>query len=62
MLQKGSKGSAVKVWQLIAGAAVDGDFGNNTRNATLAFQQKAGLAADGIVGRDTWTAGLNSLQ
>lgn len=62
MLQKGSKGSAVKVWQLISGTAVDGDFGNNTRNATLAFQQKAGLAAEGIVGRDTWTAGLNSLQ
>ena len=63
MIQKGSKGSAVKVWQTIVGVTTDGDFGNNTKNATTAFQKKVGgIAVDGIVGKDTWTAGLNSLQ
>ena len=35
--KKGSKGSAVKVWQLIAGTAVDGDFGNNTQECNFSI-------------------------
>ncbi|MEB3191496.1 MAG: N-acetylmuramoyl-L-alanine amidase [Snowella sp.] len=33
--------------------AIDGDFGENTRQAVIAFQRSVGLDADGIVGDDT---------
>ena len=33
---------------------IDGIFGNDTRNAVLAFQKQFDLPADGIVGRQTW--------
>ena len=32
----------------------DGDFGYNTRNAVIRFQQDHGLVADGVVGQQTW--------
>jgi hypothetical protein len=35
---------------------VDGDFGNTTEQAVLAFQLAHGLTADGIIGPETWTA------
>lgn len=34
----------------------DGDFGPNTERALRAFQEKRGLAVDGICGPATWTA------
>lgn len=34
--------------------SVDGQFGTNTLNAVTQFQQNNGLAADGIVGSNTW--------
>lgn len=34
--------------------SVDGDFGNKTRTATMAFQAESGLIGDGIVGPLTW--------
>lgn len=36
-----------------AGLAVDGVFGNGTKNAVIRFQSSNGLTADGIVGNDT---------
>ena len=58
-LQKGSQGDEVKKWQEFLntqgyGLSVDGDFGNNTYNATIAYQKANGLTTDGIVGKNTW--------
>lgn len=61
-LKKGSKGLAVKIWQLIIGAEIDGSFGNETLSKTKEFQKKYGLEIDGIVGPITWKAGLNSVN
>ncbi|GHC40224.1 peptidoglycan-binding domain-containing protein [Streptomyces cinnamoneus] len=59
-LSVGSRGAAVKQAQcqldsvLKRHVVVDGVFGTDTKNATKAFQQCAGLASDGIIGKDTW--------
>ena len=58
-IQKGSKGDSVKEWQNFLNGqgynlTVDGDFGDNTYNATIEWQSKNGLGADGIVGKNTW--------
>lgn len=58
---KGSKGKAVAVWQIIADAIPDGEFGAETEKATKIFQEQHGLIIDGIVGQKTWAAGLKSL-
>lgn len=60
-LKKGSKGKAVKIWQIIVGVEADGDFGSKTKTATIEFQRKYKLAQDGIVGENTWKVGLESL-
>lgn len=64
MLQRGSKGEQVKTVQRILKGlgyslgiyGIDGDFGATTQKRVIEFQKKNGLAADGIVGKDTWTA------
>lgn len=61
MLRSGSKGKAVAVWQIIADAIPDGEFGTQTEKATRIFQQQHGLQVDGIVGEKTWAAGLKTL-
>ena len=58
-LQKGSKGNEVKEWQNFLNTqgynlSVDGDFGDKTYAATVEWQGKNGLGADGIVGANTW--------
>jgi peptidoglycan hydrolase-like protein with peptidoglycan-binding domain len=60
-LKNGSKGKAVKVWQEIVGVTADGVYGSKSISATKDLQKKAGIQVDGIVGKDTWTAGLNTL-
>ena len=65
-LQFGSKGADVRSLQVLLNEkaqsrhlVVDGDFGSNTKNAVMDYQRKNGLAVDGIVGKNTWTALLN---
>lgn len=54
-IQYGSTGDYVKIAQRKLGVSVDGIFGNNTKNAVIAFQDNKNLVADGIVGKLTWT-------
>ena len=65
ILKLGSKGDGVKVLQYflncialfydnIPPVKIDGIFGEATKNAVEAFQQKFGLNVDGIVGKNTW--------
>lgn len=61
-IRKGSKGQAVKVWQVIVGVEVDGSFGDKTEAATKAFQKKNKLTVDGVVGTNTWRSGLESVR
>jgi len=61
VLRRGSFGNEVERLQTLlheAGwpIAVDGDFGPATELAVMRFQARAGLVADGIVGRMTWAA------
>lgn len=60
-IKKGSKGKAVKVWQIIIGTTADGNFGSGTESMTKTWQKNHGLTADGIVGKNSWKAGLESL-
>ena len=60
-IKKGSKGNAVKVWQIIIGTTPDGIFGSGTESVTKTWQKNHGLTADGIVGKNSWKAGLESL-
>lgn len=58
-LHNGSQGE--KVWKLQERLqalgyyqdAVDGQFGNGTRDAVIAFQKRNGLDADGLAGEET---------
>jgi peptidoglycan hydrolase-like protein with peptidoglycan-binding domain len=54
------------VWQAIIETSIDGKFGNNTKKATVAFQQKVFPNSpeewDGIVGIKTWENGIESLK
>lgn len=59
-IRKGSTGKAVKIWQIIVGVNPDGIFGAGTEAATRTFQRQHGLSVDGIVGKQSWRAGLES--
>lgn len=62
LIRKGSRGRAVQIWQVIIGVTPDGIFGSNTEAGTWRFQQDSGLEVDGIVGRNTWRAGLDGVS
>lgn len=61
IVQSGSEGEWVVALQEALNAAgyeldVDGSFGDNTEAAVIAFQRENRLAADGVVGPNTWAA------
>lgn len=62
VLRHGSRGADVRVLQQAlwnvgyAGGVVDGDFGDNTRNAVIRYQRSKNLTPDGVVGPKTWDA------
>ncbi len=59
-VREGSRGPAVRELQTLlkskgfSPGAADGVFGPKTKAAVLAFQRSQGIAADGIVGPQTW--------
>jgi peptidoglycan hydrolase-like protein with peptidoglycan-binding domain len=59
-VRQGDSGPAVRAVQALLNKkrrlslAVDGVFGSGTRSAVVAFQQHAGIDADGVVGPVTW--------
>ena len=62
ILRKGMTGEVVRAAQMLLNGrdcsvgryGCDGDFGNATLAAVLAFQRRNGLAADGEIGAQTW--------
>lgn len=54
LIEKGSKGKDVERIQRAVKVTPDGIFGPNTEKAVKAYQKRHGLAADGIVGINTW--------
>jgi len=71
MLQKGSKGEAVKAWQerlieqdpsALPKYKADQDFGGETLEWTNKFKAAVGLPQDGIVDDLTWNAMISALQ
>ncbi|MBQ7485260.1 MAG: peptidoglycan-binding protein [Oscillospiraceae bacterium] len=69
ILRRGDSGIAVRIVQYylaflgyflpdLPPISITGEFGQETYDAVLTFQNKYGLQVDGIVGRDTW----NELQ
>lgn len=65
LVQMGSRGVYVLILQDALNAlgystyTLDGAFGNNTRNALIAYQRENGLTADGICGCSSWTRIVN---
>jgi hypothetical protein len=59
MLRRGNSGpDVVDLQEMLPffGGEIDGDFGPVTESAVIDYQRSRGLAADGIVGQQTWGA------
>lgn len=61
-ISRGDDGDAVLIWQIIIGSDPDGIFGPTTQANTIKWQKDNGLTADGIVGKNTWSKGLESVK
>jgi peptidoglycan hydrolase-like protein with peptidoglycan-binding domain len=62
-LEQGVNGPSVAALQrLLGGLTVDGVFGPLTHSVVVGFQERAHLAADGIVGSHTWGSLLGHPQ
>lgn len=65
LLREGSRGKYVTFLQQLLESAlypvgnIDGIFGTRTKNAVVAFQRGNNLTADGLVGKNTWSALTN---
>ena len=62
-IKRGSRGKAVRIWQVIlgyTGTKIDGVFGSGTEADTKIWQKAHGLDDDGVVGKKSWKAGLES--
>jgi peptidoglycan hydrolase-like protein with peptidoglycan-binding domain len=70
-LSEGSTGAVVRSLQQVLSngasgqwntspGAIDGSFGPNTKASVQAFQTWGGVAADGIVGDQTWAVSLHA--
>lgn len=55
-IRKGSMGVYVKILQDFLGLLPDGDFGSDTSNSLMEYQNSKSLEADGICGRQTWSS------
>lgn len=53
LYKKGSRGEIVRMIQRALHLLPDGIYGMNTEEAVKAFQKKAGLKVDGVVGPAT---------
>jgi peptidoglycan hydrolase-like protein with peptidoglycan-binding domain len=72
MLSEGSSGPVVSsLQQLLTNGAsegwpvpgpIDGDFGPLTKASVVGFQTWGGVAADGIVGDQTWSVSLHAMH
>jgi peptidoglycan hydrolase-like protein with peptidoglycan-binding domain len=58
-LQQALSNGASGQWNASPGA-IDGSFGPNTKASVQAFQTWGGVAADGIVGDQTWAVSLHA--
>lgn len=58
-MRDGKNETNIKEWQKVVGVKTDGIFGNGTKAATVAWQKKHGLTANGIVTQDDWNAAMN---
>jgi hypothetical protein len=66
-LRLGSEGNAVKAWQwsltktATPNLAIDGKFGDKTKQSTVDFQSKNNITNDGVVGKETYSMGNREL-
>jgi hypothetical protein len=58
-LVEGMTGSAVRVWQMIVGATVDGSFGPKTGLKTIEWKDAHGLEKTALVDLTTWSKALS---
>ena len=61
-LEKGSKGTAVRVMQAVVGTGVDSSFGPKTDTAVRNYQKKKGLVVDGVCGYMTWLSIMGDIK